>query len=145
MHVEIEHAPAGLQPGPRATLSVLRATAVLHAMAVVLQPVLAGMYLGGDVDAIGVHGGNAGLVALLALTQMVAAMGYVWPGGGRLWPLGVSFAVVMAEVVQIGMGYSANLPVHIPLGVTIIVSQVLLTVWVLRSGAKAPRTWGRRR
>jgi hypothetical protein len=43
------------------------------------------------------------------------------------------------------MGYSSNLPIHIPLGVTIIVSQVLLTVWVLRSGAKAARTWGRRR
>ncbi|HEX6338954.1 MAG TPA: hypothetical protein VFZ85_18520 [Jiangellaceae bacterium] len=145
MQVETEYAPAGVQAGPRATLSVLRATAVLHAMAVVLQPVLAGMYLGGDVDAIGVHGGNASLVTTLAFVQVLAAILYVWPGGGRLWPLGVSVAVFMAEVVQIGMGYSANLPIHIPLGVTIIVSQWLLTVWALRSGAKAPRTWGRRR
>lgn len=145
MHVEIEHAPAGVQAGPRATLSVLRATAVLHAIAVVLQPVLAGMYLGGDVDAIGVHGGNASLVATLAFFQVVGAFLHVWPGGGRLSPLGVAVVVFMAEVVQIGMGYSSNLPIHIPLGVTIVVSQVLLTVWVLRSGARAPRTWGRRR
>jgi hypothetical protein len=145
MHVEIEHAPASVQGGPRATLSVLRAAAVLHAMAVVLQPVLAGMYLGGDVDAIGVHGGNASLVATLAFVQVVATFLYVWPGGGRLSPLGVAVVVFMAEVVQIGMGYSSNLPIHIPLGVTIVVSQVLLTVWVLRSAARAPRRWGRRR
>jgi hypothetical protein len=145
MQVETEYAPASVQAGPRATLSVLRVTAVLHALAAVLQPVLAGMYLGGDVDAIGVHGGNASLVTTLAFIQIVAAIVYAWHGGGRLWPLGVSVAVFMAEVVQIGMGYSSNLPIHIPLGVTIIVSQVLLTVWVLRSGAKAARTWGRRR
>lgn len=145
MPVETEYAPARVRSGPRATLSMLRATVVLHALAVVLQPVLAGMYLGGDVDAIGVHSGNASLVSLLALTQIVSATVYAWPGGGRVWPLAASVALLPAEGFQIGMGYNANLPVHIPLGVAIIVGQVLLTVWVLRSGAKAPRTWGRRR
>lgn len=148
MPVETENAPVNLpagRAGPRASLWFLRTTAVLHATAVVLQPVLAGMYLGGDVDAIGMHGVNASLVNVLALTQIVATVGYAWPGGGRVWPLAASVAIFMAEGFQIGMGYSSNLPVHVPLGVTIVVSQVLLTVWVLRPAAKAPRTWGGRR
>lgn len=142
---KIEYAPARAQAGPRTTLWVLRITALLHVSAAVLQPFLAGMYLGGDVDAIGVHGGNASLVMLLAFAQSVAAVAYIWPGGGRVWPLGVSLALFLAEGFQIGMGYGRNLPVHIPLGVTIIVSQVLLTVWVFRSTAQGTRRWGRRR
>ncbi len=125
--------------GPRATLLVLRSFAVLHSLCAVGQPVLAGIYLGGDVDAIGVHEINASVVAGLGLAQLVAAIVYVWAGTGRAWPLWASLGLVLAEQVQVGLGYEGIVAIHVPLGVTVIALQILLTVWVFRAAARVSR------
>ncbi len=126
-------------PGPRATLWVLRSFAVLHSLCAVGQPVLAGIYLGGDVDAIGVHEINASVVAGLGVAQLVAAIVYVWAGKGRAWPLWASLGLVLAEQVQAGLGYEGVVAIHVPLGVTVIALQILLTVWVFRAAARVSR------
>jgi hypothetical protein len=137
--------PAGpAAGGPRASLWVLRITAVLHLAILALQPLLAGMYLDGDADAIGVHGINAHIVQLLCFAQIVAAIFYAWPGGGRAWPLVFSSVLWLAEGFQLGMGYARVLIVHILLGVAIVATQTLFTFWSCRQAARAPRK-GRRK
>ncbi|GAB3408647.1 hypothetical protein [Flindersiella endophytica] len=137
--------PAGpVVRGPRASLWALRVTAVLHLSILALQPLLAGMYLDGDVDAIELHGINAHIVQVLCFAQIVAAIFYAWPGGGRIWPLAFSSAWWFAEGVQLGMGYARILVVHILLGVTIVAGQALFAVWTCRRSARVPRK-GRRK
>ncbi len=126
-------------PGPRATLAVLRTFAVLHSLCAVGQPVLAGIYLGGDVDAIAVHEINASVVSGLGVAQLVAAVVYVWAGKGRAWPLYASLGIVLAEQVQAGLGYEGIVAIHVPLGVTVIALQLLLTVWLFRASARVSR------
>jgi hypothetical protein len=124
---------------PRASLWTLRVVALLHATVVVGQPLLAGRYLGGDVDSLAVHGLNGSLLPLLTVIQGIAALAYIWPGGGRAWPFLVTFVLFFAEGIQIGLGYSRELAIHLPLGVGVVLIQVLLTVWLFRAGSRRPR------
>lgn len=128
-----------VQPGPRKTLTVLRVLAVLHTAAAIGQPMLAGVYLGGNVDAMAVHELNAHIVTGLGFFQLVAAIVFVWRGRGRFWPLWASLAIVMAVQVQVGLGFEGEVAVHVPLGVSVIALQLLLTVWLFRAAAGVPR------
>jgi hypothetical protein len=124
---------------PRGSLWALRIIAVLHLAILALQPLLAGLYLDGDADAIGTHGINAHIVQTLCFAQIVAAIFYAWPGGGRIWPLVFSSGLWLAEGFQLGMGYARVLIVHILLGVGIVAAQSLFTVWTCRRAARVPR------
>ncbi len=110
-----------------------------HLVAVLAQPVLAGRYLTGDVDAIEVHGLVGSLLALVAMALIAGALAYVVGGRGRLWVLPVSVLLFLAEGFQIGMGYSRQLQLHVPLGVAIVVAAVLLAAWVWTPSAGCPR------
>lgn len=140
-------APPGqdVRTGPRLTLWTMRSVALLQAVAVVAQPVLAGMYLGGEFDALGLHATNATVLILMAMVQIVAAAAVCWPGGGRIWPLVFTTGMFFAVGFQTGMGYARELGIHIPLGVAIVASQIAFTLWVCTARAGKPRTWGRRR
>jgi hypothetical protein len=127
---------------PRVSLWTLRFLLTGHLMAVLAQPVLAGRYLTGDVDAIKVHGLIGSLLALVAMTLMVGALAYVVGGRGQLWVLPVTVLVFLAEGFQIGIGYSRQLELHIPVGVAIVVAAVLLAAWIWTPSAGRPR--GRR-
>jgi hypothetical protein len=132
--------PVDVAPvGPRATLTVLRVLAVLHAAGAVVQPMLAGVYLGGDVDAMAVHEINAHVVSGLGFFQLIAAIVFVWRGRGRFWPLWASLAIVLTVQAQVGLGYEGVVAVHVPLGVSITSMQILLTVWLFRAAARTPR------
>jgi hypothetical protein len=136
---------AAAPSGPRATLQVLRVVAVVHTLAMLVQPVLAGRYLSGDVQAIDLHRINAGVVTVFDLIQLVCAVVFTWAGRGRLWPVYASLATAIAVEVQVGVGFERVLAVHIPLGVSIIATQLLVTVWLFRSGAATPRVRRSRR
>jgi hypothetical protein len=127
---------------PRVSLWTLRILLTGHLVAVLAQPVLAGRYLTGDVDAITAHGLIGSLLALVAMALMVGALAYVVGGRGPLWVLPATALVFLAEGFQIGMGYSRQLELHIPLGVAITVAAVLLATWVWTPAAARPR--GRR-
>ncbi|TWF78660.1 hypothetical protein FHX44_114583 [Pseudonocardia hierapolitana] len=124
---------------PRATLWTLRFLLTGHLVAVLAQPVLAGRYLTGDVDAMKAHGLIGSLMALVAMVLIAGALAYVVGGRGRLWVLPVMVLLFLAEGFQIGMGYSRQLHLHVPLGVAIVVAAVLLAAWVWTPSAARPR------
>lgn len=137
--------PANTTRRPRASLWALRITAVLHSLLIFLQPVLAGEYLAGDLDAIAHHEVNAHMVTTAAFAQLVAAVIYGWRGRGRWWPVLLTVGLELAEETQKIFGYSQTLLVHIPLGVTLIVTQILFTVWLFRPRARQARVRRERR
>jgi hypothetical protein len=136
---------AAARSGPRATLAVLRAVAVAHSLSMLAQPVFAGVYLSGDVDAMAAHNVNAIVVTGLDVIQLICAIAFTWKGRGRYWPIWASLAVAVAVEAQVGVGFERILAVHIPLGVSIIVAQVLITVWLFRPAAATARAPRRRR
>ena len=111
----------------------------VNLLAVLAQPVLAGLYLTGDVDAIGVHGLIGSLLALVELVVIVVALAYVLGGRGRLWVLPVAVLLFLAVGFQIAAGYARELELHVPLGVTIVVASVLLAGWAWTPSAARPR------
>jgi hypothetical protein len=124
---------------PRVSLWTLRLLLTGHLVAVLAQPVLAGRYLTGDVDAIEVHGLVGSLLALVAMSLIAGAIAYVVGGRGQLWVLPATVLLFLAEGFQIGFGYSRELQVHVPLGVGIVVIAVLLAAWVWTPSAARPR------
>lgn len=125
--------------GPRVTLWLLRAVTTLFLLAVLAQPVLAGLYLAGEWDALGIHSGNAVLVELLAQLLVLTALGYWLAGRGRGRFVLAAVALWFATSAQAGFGYARLLGLHIPLGVTVVTVAVLFTIWVWRGGARTPR------
>ena len=131
--------PPPAAQGPRATLQVLRVVAVLHSLAFLAQPVFAGGYLMGDIDSLALHTANAFVVTLLDVVQLVCAIVFFWKGRGRAWPIWASLAIALAVEVQVGMGFERLLVVHLPLGVALVVGQILTTVWLFRAAAATRR------
>lgn len=127
------------QRRPRVTLVLLRIMLVLHSVLVGAQPILAGYFLSGEADAMAWHGPIGSSVFLIALIQLVAAVLYFWPGGGRLWPALVTVGLFVAELVQLIFGYLQNFAVHVPLGTAIVITVLWMTVWSFRSSARRSR------
>ena len=130
-------APAPAPPPPparrrlRATRWAFFAVVLVHTAVVGAQPVLAGSYFAGDVDAIAVHGRTGSVLPLLSVFQLVVAVLLVRPGRGPWWPVPLTLALFLAEGVQVGAGYSRTLAVHVPLGAGILAVLVALLVWAL--------------
>lgn len=125
--------------GPVVTLWLVRTVVTVHLLAVLAQPVLAGRFLSGDVDAIAVHGTIGSLLAVVGMAAIGATLLYVLGGRGRLWVAPVGLALFLADGIQIGAGFTRNLELHVPLGVGIIVASVLLAVWAWSPSAGRAR------
>ncbi|MGW5266380.1 hypothetical protein ACWEQG_35850 [Microbispora sp. NPDC004025] len=100
-------------------LIALRVTAIVHALAFALQPILAGMFLSGRDEAVGNHGDNAAIVSTVALllTVMAAIARRKRLVGPRLLPL--TAAVFALEIVQLTAGMDHRMWLHVPLGVAL--------------------------
>ena len=79
------------------------------------------------------------------MIQLVCAVVFFGKGRGRAWPIWASLAIAAAAAVQVGMGYERLLMVHLPLGVSLTVGQILTTVWLFRAAAATPRPRRERR
>jgi hypothetical protein len=123
----------------RIPLSLLRTVLTVHLVAVLAQPVLAGLFLTGDVDAIAVHGTIGSTLAAVDLVVIAATLVYLLGGRGRLWILPVIVGLFLSVGLQIGFGYARTLQIHIPLGVAIVTASVLLAVWVWSPSARRTR------
>lgn len=123
----------------RLTLRPLRLLVTVHLVAVLAQPVLAGRFLTGDVDAITAHGTVGSSLAAVGLGLIVLTLLYVLAGRGKLWVAPVGVVLFLADGIQIGAGHARNLALHIPLGVTIVVASVLLAIWVWSPSAGRAR------
>jgi cytochrome b561 len=124
---------------PRFTLQLLRVFLVLHALMVVLQPIAAGIYLSGEVDAMNLHSPIGSTLWLITMFQFVVAVLYWRPGSGRLWPAIATVVLFAAEFTQMTLGHSRTLTVHVPLGVSIVTGVLLFTVWSFLPAARQPR------
>jgi hypothetical protein len=117
----------------------LRLILLLHAGLVAAQPILASYYLSGEADAMNVHSPIGGSLWMLSMIQFVIALLYWRPGGGRLWPAGVTVLLFFAEFLQLIFGYAQNFAIHVPLGTAIVVGVIALTIWSFRPSARRGR------
>lgn len=125
-------APAGTTPpGTRVTLRLLQVVVVVHLLVTLAQPVLAGLYLDGDVDAIAVHAFLGAMLATVAMVMVAAALAHSVAVRGRWWLPVAATALFLADGYQIGAGYERTLALHVPLGVGILLASVALT-WAVR-------------
>lgn len=113
----------------RATRWVLRVGFAVLAGLAVAQPMLAGSYLSGNLDAIGVHSIIGGTLTPISFVALVLAGLHWWPGRGPAWPALVMAVLVVLIVVQANAGYSRTLGLHVPLGVAIVGTTVGLFGW----------------
>lgn len=111
-------------------MGLMRVIVSFYAVAVFLQPVLAGQFLAGNFDMVAVHNANGTLILLLTVLTTVAAILQWRPGRGPAWPVLACAALFPITGLQIGMGHARSLAVHIPLGVSLVLIAMVLLVWV---------------
>ncbi|MBE1582962.1 hypothetical protein ACFPOI_58985 [Nonomuraea angiospora] len=109
--------------------SQLRAVVSAHVVAIVGQPVFAGVYLTGDFDGLRWHAIGADVVTSIGYLQVIVAI-VVWIRLRQIWPFLATAAVVAAETVQYFAGLDGALWLHIPLGVMTVVGLVVLFIAV---------------
>ncbi|MFC1444195.1 hypothetical protein ABUW04_38780 [Streptacidiphilus sp. N1-10] len=110
------------RPGVRLTaLRVLRGTVVLAGLLAFGQPVLAGGFLQGHYPLLQAHEVAAMILAAVVLLSLVVALLAWRPGGapGAL-PRGQLITLVVIAV-QMMLGFSRELIIHVPLGVGVLI------------------------
>lgn len=126
---------------PRVTLWLLRVVLTVHVIAVLGQPIWAGMFLTGDVDAISVHGTIGSILAAWDLFVVIGvAITYALVVRGRLWVPLAAGATFLLVGFQIAFGYSRDLQWHVPMGVAIVVTSLLFTFWAWTQAAARGRS-----
>jgi hypothetical protein len=108
-------------------LPTLRVVAVLHALSFLLQPIMAGFFLSGQDQAIDTHATNAMILAALCLLLTVLVPRAVFT---------TALGLLVAETVQIMIGFSHILWLHIPLGVIMMGGLATLMPLVMRPQPK---------
>jgi len=112
------------------TTAVLRAVVSAHLVAIVGQPVFAGIYLSGVYDGLSWHAIGANVVTSLGFVQLITA-GVLWVRLRQAFPFLATLALVAAETVQYLAGMEGALWLHLPLGVMTIAGLVVqfIAVW----------------
>jgi hypothetical protein len=135
--------PAGQVPGW--AVWSLRVIALGVAVLVFGQPVLAGLFVTGDVGMLRLHSTSAGFITTLAFLQFAAAI-LVWrPGRGPSWPIWASLAFFLAAEVQAALGYARVVGLHIPLGVLLFGFAVVMVIATWSPKLQVRRSRPRRR
>ena len=111
--------------------AVLRTVVSAHVVAIVGQPVFAGVYLSGDFDGLRLHEVGANVVTSIGYLQLIVAI-VVWVRLHAAWPFVATLALVVAETVQYFAGLDGALWLHLPLGVFTIAALVVLFIAVWR-------------
>lgn len=104
----------------------------LATLSVVTQAVLAGGLVSGRIESLPFHSANGILLDLLTLLLVISTV-LVWrPGRGPGWlPIGVGLLFVLTQV-QLDLGFVRSLALHVPLGVALVTSHVLLLMYAWR-------------
>ena len=110
----------------------LRVVTVLTTLSAFTQAVLAGGVVAGRIEALPLHSTNGLMLAAGTLVLLVALVLAWRPGGAPALTLLAGLLMIIATLVQLGLGFAHSLAVHVPLGTTIIIAQVMLLVWVWR-------------
>jgi hypothetical protein len=126
----IDHDVAGATPAWPAW--VFRIVVTVEAVLAFNQAVFAGRFINGDYGAVATHSTGAAVTGLVLLVEAVAAVLLWRPGRGPGWPIPAALGLFLLVGVQIALGFTRALAVHVPLGVTIIVLDTLMLVWAWR-------------
>jgi hypothetical protein len=119
------------------SLIALRVVAGVHAVAICLQPLFAGIYLNGSGSAMRMHEPLGLALTLTGLLQLLVATIW-WRSGGPAVAPAVSLLILLGEVFQVAMGYSRQLAIHIPLGIALVATTVAFAFWVNRQHQVVP-------
>jgi hypothetical protein len=123
---------------------VFRAGATVAAVLAAGQPVLAGGFLQGHYSMLAAHG-NAALILAAALLVALSGAVLMWrPGRGSGRPAVLCAVALLLCVVQIGLGFTRELIIHVPLGVilVVLVIQIAVLSWrmpLVKRDVAAPR------
>jgi hypothetical protein len=113
------------------SFTALRLVAGLHAVAICLQPILAGVYLNGSGPAMRMHEPIGLGLTFLGLFQLLIATIWWRSGGSPLAPA-VTLLITLGEGLQVATGYSRQLAIHIPLGIALVATAVAFAFWTAR-------------
>jgi hypothetical protein len=109
--------PYTVPSGHRWPLLVVRALACLLLIQVIVQAALAGGFISGNVTMLGLHSAN-GILLVLTSAALIPAAVLLWrPGRGPWWPVLFAGAYWFLIAVQVGIGFTRTVGLHIPLGV----------------------------
>ncbi|MFI7277362.1 hypothetical protein [Streptomyces sp. NPDC049879] len=112
----------------RGAVTLLRVVAALACLDTLLQGLLAGMLLNGDLDSIDPHGHNAYVFEFLVSVQVVAAV-LLWRRNRRLtWPLKATVGILLVTFTQTYLGLESSLAGHVTLGVALCAMEAILVM-----------------
>lgn len=122
--------------GPRTSghlLLGLRALVLLHAVVALAQAVFAGSFLEGQGSALNLHQlTGTSIITTVSLLQVIVA-GLAWRRGLLpAWFALVSLLLFLAEMAQIGLGFTDQLALHVPLGSLIFGTALVLAFAAMR-------------
>jgi hypothetical protein len=119
--------------------TLFRTLITLAAALAFLQTVFAGVFLSGHYAALDLHETNATIANATMFLATIAAV-LVWRAGkGAGWPAAVCAALFLAEALEIFMGFSGVLSIHVALGTSIVAAFVVLLLRVWRPASAVPR------
>jgi len=96
------------------------------------QSLQAGEFMSGKFEFLEFHRLGATISEYLLLLALAGAGWARFRGRYPLWPAGVTAVLFVAIQIQEWAGENRVLSVHVPLGVSLIVTVILLTVWAWR-------------
>ncbi len=109
-----------------------RVTTLVATLLLAAQAVLAGQFLGGRYESLALHSTNSTLAFVAVAVATVAAVLLRRPGRGAVWPIAACIGLLTLVATQAMLGYTRVVALHVPLGVTIIVLSVALSLWAWR-------------
>ncbi|MEU8031232.1 hypothetical protein [Streptomyces sp. NPDC049099] len=107
----------------------LRAVSLAFTVDTVIQAVLAGQFVNGDVGLLSVHELNARVLTFMLVAATVLATVAWRARAARVWPAVLGAVLILLVVLEQLAGYQRALAVHIPLGVAITGGAAMLAVW----------------
>jgi len=128
-----------LTPTSRVPLLLARAsTTVLIALALA-QVILAGNFLGGQYDALGLHALGARAITITSAVQIVI-LAWLWRAGGPRAAFFAGVVQTMLLVAEFAAGELRLAALHIPLGVLLVVGITQLTtmIWRIPQPTRSP-------
>lgn len=126
---------------PANLIWVLRLLVLLHTLIVLAQAVFAGTFLDGEPSALRLHQlTGTSVITVVSVLQLIVAV-LCWRRHQlAAWFALAAFGLFVADMIQIGLGFTDQLMLHVPVGVAIFgVSLTLLFASVKHFGpAKEP-------
>lgn len=111
---------------------ILKVAACLLLLLMLLQPVLAGQYFGGNSAVAQFHGLIGEATAWTALSMLLLALLGWRVEGLPGWTVGALAAVFGGTGLQVHLGHAGQLALHIPLGAILLAATAMMTLRLLR-------------